>query len=388
MITLLSKLFIKDRENVRDPRVRRSYGILCGFAGIFMNVVLFALKFFAGIAVGSIAIKADAFNNLSDAGSSVITLFGFKFAGAAPDTQHPFGHGRIEYISGFCVSLFIILMGFELGKSSVAKIITPQATDFSVLAIVILACSILAKLYMYFYNRRTGKKIDSPTMLATATDSLSDAVSTFVVLLSSVFTKVTGIEVDGYTGVLVACFILYSGICAAKDTLSPLLGQLPAPELVDAIERTVLAHPEIINIHDLIVHDYGPGRLIISLHGEVAGDGDMMELHDVIDLIEHELSTKFGCIAVIHMDPISVNDEKIVAKRTALASIASSIDERLTIHDFRMVEGPTHTNLIFDLVVPQQFALSNDDVRIKMSELVRGKWPECVCVINVDKPYI
>lgn len=388
MITLLSKLFIKNKENVKDLQVRRAYGILCGITGIFLNVVLFALKFFAGTLSGSIAIKADAFNNLSDAGSSVVSLLGFKFAGAAPDTAHPFGHGRIEYISGFCVSLIIILMGFELGKSSIQKIITPVSTEFSVLAIVILLCSILVKIYMYCYNRRIGAMIGSPSMRATAADSLSDTVATSVVLLSTVFTKITGIEIDGYAGILVACFILYSGIKAAKETLSPLLGQPPSSKLVADIERTVLAHPEIINIHDLIVHDYGPGRLIISLHGEVSGDGNMIELHDVIDRIEHELSVKFGCIAVIHMDPISINDKKIMEKISALTDIARSIDDRLTIHDFRMVEGATHTNLIFDLVIPQHFQISDEDVRLKMGELVREKWPNCMCVINVDKPYV
>ncbi|MGM9521412.1 MAG: cation diffusion facilitator family transporter [Oscillospiraceae bacterium] len=388
MISILSGIFIKDKDNTSDPAVRRAYGMLCGICGIILNIILFGFKFAAGTLCGSIAITADAFNNLSDAGSSLITLFGFKFAGAAPDSEHPFGHGRIEYISGFCVSLLIILMGFELGKSSISKIIHPEPVDTSILAIAVLVCSILVKIYMYFYNSRIGKKISSPAMTATATDSLSDSISTFVVLLATVFMRLTNINIDGWCGTAVAIFILYAGINAAKDTISPLLGQPPAPELVKDIESTVMAHPEIIGVHDLVVHDYGPGRMMISLHGEVPGNGDINILHDAIDLIERELNEKFQCISVIHMDPISYDDEKTVTLRNEVSRMAKSIDERITVHDFRIVDGPTHTNLIFDAVVPQDFHLNDNQVRDEISSLVSERHPTCLCVINIDKSYV
>jgi len=390
MISLLSRIFIKDRGNTSNPAVRRAYGVLCCSVGIFLNLVLFGVKFFAGTISGSIAIRADAFNNLSDAGSSIITLVGFKVGGTAPDTNHPFGHGRIEYVSGLCVSIAIIMMGLELGKTSVGKVLHPQSVEFSLLSVGILVLAILVKLYMFFYNSRVGKKLNSPGMTATAADSISDVVTTSVVLAATLFTRYTGVNVDGWCGVAVAVFILWSGVKAAKDTISPLLGQPPSQALVDDIESTVMAHPEILNIHDLIVHDYGPGRTIISLHGEVPGDGSIgiMELHDVIDRIESELNEKFNCVSIIHMDPISFDDKKVSAKRKKVAALAASIDERITIHDFRMVEGPTHTNLIFDMVVPQRFPMSDKAVSERMQALVRETWSSCQCVINVDKPYV
>jgi cation diffusion facilitator family transporter len=387
MISILSKIFIKDRDS-SDPKVRSAYGTLCGICGIVLNILLFIGKFFAGTLSGSISITADAFNNLSDAGSSLITIFGFKFAGAAPDTNHPFGHGRIEYISGFCVSLLVILMGLELGKSSISKIIHPEDVDTSTVAIIILVCSILVKLYMFFYNRRIGKKINSSAMVATATDSLSDCVSTFVVLLAALFMKLTSINIDGWCGAAVSLFILYAGINAARDTISPLLGQPPTPELVSEIEETVMAHEEIIGIHDLIVHDYGPGRMMISLHGEVPGNGDINVLHDAIDRIERELNEKFSCISVIHMDPISFDDSRTSELRGETATLARTIDQRITIHDFRIIEGPTHTNVIFDAVVPQKFELTDDEVKERLTALITERHETFDCIINIDKSYI
>lgn len=303
MITILSRLFIPNRENTSDPKVRRSYGMLSSILGICLNIILFLGKYIAGVQCGSIAIMSDAFNNLSDAGSSIITLIGFQFAGMKPDANHPFGHGRIEYISGFIVSMAIILMGFELGKSSIEKILHPEEIDTSLLSIFILLASIGIKLYMNFYNRRIGRKIDSAAMRATATDSLSDAIATSFVLLAILVMRFTGVNVDGWCGVAVACFILFAGYSAARETLSPLLGNPPDPELVQKIHQIVMSHPEIVGMHDLIVHDYGPGRIMVSLHGEVQGDGDIFALHDKIDLIERELSEKLGCEATIHMDP-------------------------------------------------------------------------------------
>ena len=352
MITLLSKLFIKNREEVKDQKVRQAYGVLCGAVGIFLNLCLFAGKFIAGFISNSIAITADAFNNLSDAGSSIITLIGFKMAGQKPDPDHPFGHGRIEYISGLLVSVIILLMGFELLKSSVTKIIHPEELTFSPVILVILIVSILVKCYMFFYNKTLGKKLNSSAMMATGTDSLSDTLATTVVLISTLVAHFSGLAIDGWCGVAVGLFICYAGINAAKDTISPLLGQAPEPEFVNQVNSIVMAHEEVIGIHDLIVHNYGPGRVLISLHAEVPADGDILSLHDVIDTIEHELRDTLNCHAVIHMDPVQVGDPETDRLKGIVKECIAEIDPSLTIHDFRIVTGPTHTNLIFDALVP------------------------------------
>lgn len=388
MIRLLIKLFIKQGENPRDLNTRRAYGMLCSVVGIGLNVFLFAGKYLAGVLSGSIAIMADAFNNLSDAGSSLITLIGFKFAGMEADAEHPFGHGRFEYISGFIVASAIILMGVELVRSSVVKILNPSPVDTSLLAMGILVVSVCVKLYMCAYNRAVGKRIDSAAMRATAADSLSDAVATSVVFLSMLVMKFTGFNVDGFCGLMVALLILYAGYSAAKDTLSPLLGQPPEQELIDQIRDITLSYEEIIGIHDLVVHDYGPGRLMISLHGEVPGNGDIFELHDVIDRAEKELKEKLGCEAVIHMDPIAMDDEEIGGMRQEVAELVKKINENLTIHDFRMVKGPTHTNLIFDVVVPYEVKLSDQEVTDEINRLVKERRPDCFVVLNVDHSYV
>ena len=312
MIELLSRWFIRNRENTGDPAVRLAYGRLCGLVGIGLNLLLFGGKLFAGTVSGSVAVTADAFNNLSDAGSSVVTLLGFQLAGKKPDPQHPFGHGRIEYISGLVVSGLILLMGVELGNSSVEKILHPEAVDFSLLAMGILVASIAVKLYMYLYNRRIGRRISSAAMEATATDSLSDAIATTAVLAAMLVGRFTDLMIDGWVGLVVACFILFSGYQAAKETLWPLLGQPPEQELVERIQQMVLSHPPICGIHDLVVHDYGPGRMMVSLHAEVPAHGDILELHDVIDTAEMELKRTLHCDAVIHMDPIITDDAQIV----------------------------------------------------------------------------
>ena len=310
MITLLSKIFIKNHDDVTNPAVRKAYGMLCSLTGIFLNVLLFAGKYIAGTLAGSIAVTADAFNNLSDAGSSVITLLGFRMASKKPDPDHPFGHGRIEYLSGLAVSLIIIVVGVQLGLESIDKIRSPEEIDASLLPMLILVASICVKGYMFFYNRAVGRKINSPGMSATATDSLSDCIATLVVLISMLVARFTGVNIDGWSGAVVAVFIIYSGFSAARDTLSPLLGSAPDPELVKRIVDIVMAHPEVLNVHDLVVHDYGPGRLMVSLHAEVPGDGDIYELHDAIDTAEYELQRELGCSAVIHMDPVSTDDSK------------------------------------------------------------------------------
>ncbi len=388
MITWLVKHYIKNSEDVRDPKVRRRYGALCSMVGIGLNICLFAGKYLAGVLSGSIAVMADAFNNLSDAGSSLITLIGFKFAGMKPDKEHPFGHGRIEYLSGLAVAAAIILMGFELAKSSLTKILHPEVVDASLLSMAILVVSVAVKLYMCFYNRRIGSRIDSAAMKATAMDSLSDATATSVVFLSVLIQKFAGINVDGWCGVLVAGFILYAGYNAAKDTLSPLLGQPPEPELIEEIKRITLSHPEIVGIHDLVVHDYGPGRLMISLHGEVPGNGNIFVLHDVIDQTEKELKEQLGCEAVIHMDPIETDNDSVGQMRQEVAQLVREIHPDISIHDFRMVTGPTHTNLIFDAVVPYHVKITDEEVVREIQKKVTEHWSNYFAVVSIDHAYV
>ena len=389
MVHILAKLFIRNSENMKDTKVRQSYGILCGTVGICLNILLFIGKFLAGTVSGSVSITADAFNNLSDAGSSLVTMIGFKLAGAKPDPHHPFGHGRIEYVSGLVVSGAILIMAFELVKSSVEKIIHPGKVEYGALALVILAVSIGVKLYMCFYNRSFGKKLDSAAMRATAMDSLSDVCATSVVLIAALAEKLLGFRIDGWCGVLVGLFIFYAGINAARETLNPLLGQPPEPELVAQIEDLVMAHPEVRGVHDLIVHDYGPGRRMISLHAEVPAESDIIMMHDAIDNIEGELRRKLQCDAVIHMDPIVTTDESVLKLKQETSDLVKAIDARITMHDFRVVTGPTHTNLIFDVVVPYDFPMTDDEVISAVSAGVTetlGK--NYFCVIQVDKAYV
>lgn len=383
MISFLAKIFVKDEKNSRGI-----YGVICGAVGIFFNIFLFIIKFIAGTISGSIAITADAFNNLSDSGSSIITLIGFRLAGQKPDKDHPFGHGRIEYISGVFVSMVIVLMAFELFKSSIDKIINPQPVEFSLLAILILIVSIAVKLYMFYYNRAVGKKINSATIAAAATDSISDCGATTAVLLSMIIGRVFNINLDAYFGLLVAAFIAFSGFKAAKETLGPLLGEPPSDELVDEIKKLVLTHDEIVGMHDMIIHDYGPGRMMISLHAEIPSGRDILEAHDLIDLIEREIAEQFSCDCVIHMDPLAIDDEvqnKIYEKVIAMVR---GIDDQLSIHDFRMVSGPTHTNLIFDVVDPYGSGLRDDELKSDIEENIRAMDGNYFAVIKIDKSYV
>ena len=388
MISLLAKWLIPNREQVEDGAVRRAWGALCGFVGIGLNILLFAGKLAAGTLSGSIAITADAFNNLSDAGSSVVTLLGFRLAGKKPDAGHPFGHGRLEYVSGLIVAGLILLMGAELAKSSVDKILHPEAVTFSWLAAGILLASIGVKLYMYLYNRAVGKKIKSAAMSATAADSLSDTAATSAVLLAMVIGKLTDVQLDGWVGLVVALFILWSAVQAARDTISPLLGQAPDPMLVKEIESLVMAHDTVVGIHDLVVHDYGPGRCIISLHAEVPADGQVLELHDVIDNIEEELAQKLHCEAVIHMDPVVVGDPTVTALHQQVAALVKTIDPRITIHDFRMVPGQTHTNLIFDAVIPFDERLTRQQVADRIRQMVSEMEGDYRAVVKVENSYV
>ena len=388
MIHFLAKHLIKDHEDISSPAVRRAYGILCGCVGIGLNLLLFAGKLLAGILSRSIAVTADAVNNLSDAGSSVVTLLGFKLAAQEPDQDHPFGHGRLEYISGLVVSMVILLMGVELGKTSLEKILHPEPVDFSPVVAVILCASILVKLYMVLYNRRIGKRIQSVAMAATAADSLSDCLATSAVLLGTLAGHFLDLHIDGWCGAAVALFILWSGFGAARETINPLLGQPPSPEFVEQIRSLVRAQPQIIGIHDLIVHDYGPGRRILSLHAEVPASGDILALHDVVDALEKQLNEKLGCLATIHMDPVVNDGGATTEARERVQAVVQVIDPGISIHDFRMVPGPTHTKLIFDAEVPYQCTLPDQEIRRRIQSAVQALDEAWSAVVEVEKSYV
>lgn len=388
MITLLSRLFIADYGNYDNADVRRKYGMMSGAVGIFLNVVLFAFKYFAGVVSGSVAVAADAFNNLSDAASSTATLIGFKFMGMKPDGEHPFGHGRVEYVSGFIVSLIILLMGIELLFSSIEKIVDPADVYVDAASFLILACSILVKIYMAAYNRSLGKKIKSTAMKAAAVDSFSDAIATSAVILSMIVIKITGVNIDGYAGAAVAVFILYAGYGAAKDAISPLLGTKPDRELVDAIEEIILSHKGILGVHDLVVHDYGPGRMMISLHAEVPGNRSIFEVHDMIDHIENDLNERFSCETVIHMDPVDVDDDRMKQLRRGVEEVVSEYNGEMSIHDFRIASCRDCTKLMFDMLVPPECYENADAVRDEVAARVQEKFPGCRAIIKIDKSYI
>lgn len=389
MVSVLAKMM--GIEVLAQDKKRSAYGKLCGIVGIILNIILFLGKFFAGMISNSIAITADAFNNLSDAGSSVVTLIGFKLAEKKPDAEHPFGFGRMEYLSGLVVSAVILLMGFELVKDSIDKIFHPTAVDFSPVVLVILLASIAGKCYMAYYNFSYGKKFDSAALKATATDSLSDCISTAVVLAATIIGYYTNIQVDGYCGVIVGILIFMAGINAAKDTMDPLLGQTPDSEFVECIEKIVLEFNKecIVGIHDLIVHDYGPGRRVISLHAEVPAEGDILVLHDVIDNLEVKLRQELGCLATIHMDPVVTKDERVTVLKEKCVAILKGIGETLTLHDFRVVFGETHTNMIFDIVVPHDFSLSDADTIKVLQEKVKEEiGRQYFIVVTIDKPAV
>ena len=394
MLKFLAKLFIKTPREYDDPATRRAYGVLCGAVGILLNILLFAGKFIAGSLAKSVAVTADAFNNLADAGSSVITMIGFRLAGQKPDKEHPFGHGRFEYIAGLLVSAAIILMGVELLKTSVEKIIAPQAVEFSVLTAVILVFSVAVKIYMAVYNGSLGKKLASPALAAAAKDSLSDSIATAVVLISSAVGHFLRINIDGWCGAAGAVFVLRAGIMSVRDTLAPLLGTEPDPEFVKRINDIVLSYPEISAIHDLIIHDYGPGRQIISLHAEMPTESgsDIFKLHDIVDNAERRLRQELGCDATIHLDPVAAEDEQTQMLHERMEAALFEINSGLTMHDFRIVPGPTHTNLIFDVVVPYDNKMPQAEILEKIeyaaAELPSGKnGGKYYAVVRFDRPF-
>lgn len=371
-----------------DTKVREQYGILCSAFGIFLNVMLFVAKLVGALVTNSVAFLADAFNNLSDAASSIVSVIGFKLSGKKPDADHPFGHGRLEYISGLIVSFLILLMGFELFKSSVKAILHPEKVEASLLSIFIMIAAILVKLYMYIYNHGIGKKIKSAAMEAVAKDSFGDMISTGVVIASVVAGHFTDLPVDGIGGLVVALFILKGGIESCKETIDPLLGLPPEKEFVDEVEKETLRFDAIVGIHDLVVHDYGPGRMMISLHAEVPGDQDIFELHEIIDRAELELSKKFNCSVVMHMDPIDVKNPRLHQLKEIVREESHKIDERCSAHDIRMVPGEKQTNLIFDIVRPRDCCCSEEELCEKLRAAIKERASDVNCVITVDVPFV
>ena len=391
MTELLIKLFIKNSEDVNDSAVRLKYGTLGGAVGIVCNLFLCTLKITVGFITASISIVADGLNNLSDMGSSVITMIGFKMAGKPADSDHPFGHGRMEYMSAFIVSVLILLVGTELFKSSVSALVSGEsAPAYSVWAIIILAVSVLVKLWMCLFNRRLGKKIGSEALLATAQDSLNDMVTTSVILISVGVSMLVTLpfNLDAVMGILVALFILYSGLASAKDTLNEILGTPPDKKLIEEIENTILSFKEFKGIHDLIVHNYGPGRQFASVHVEVPQDSDIVKCHEQIDLCEKLVDEKLNISLVIHMDPIDVNNEAVSKAKEGIINAVKEIDGNMSVHDFRMTPaGETRTNLIFDVVVPSTVKMSHEELGERINESAKKINPTYCCVITFDNDF-
>lgn len=388
MTGLLIRLFIKEHENTSDPKVREAYGKMSGAVGIASNLLLSAIKVIIGILFNSIAVIADGINNITDAGSSVITLIGFKLAGLPEDKDHPYGHARYEYITGMIVSFIIILLGIQLLKESITKIMHPDPVSFSPLTAAVLITAILIKLWQMMFYNRIGKIINSATILAVSKDSRNDILSTSVVLIGLVAGAVTGIQLDGILGALVAGFIIFSGIQLIRETVSPLLGEAPDPELVKEIEKLIMSYDGVLGIHDLVVHEYGPGKVFASVHVEVDSKTDVMVSHDLIDRIEREVNRQLGIHFVIHMDPIVVDDPLIEGYREDVKNIIGSIDPVLKFHDFRCVPGPTHTNLIFDVVVPIKYDMTEEELTGRIDKAVKEIDENLYTVITIDKDYI
>ena len=387
MTTILLKLFVKGYSNTDDPKVRDKYISLAGVTGIVANVLLFLIKGALGLISGSVSIIADACNNLSDTGSSVITLIGLKLSKKPADPDHPFGHGRIEYMSAFIVSLLILLVGFELFKSSVEKIINPAPPTVSIVVLIGLVASIFIKLFMFFFMNKMDKAVNSGSLKATAQDSLNDCIATGAVLVAMVIAKVWLINLDAVIGVLVALFILWSGFNTARDTLSPLLGEPPEQSLIDSIESHIMSYEEFSGIHDLIVHNYGPGRQFASVHVEVPEDINIVLCHELIDRCELEIKESLGVETVLHMDPIATNDEVICEMRGKISAIVSEIHPTMSIHDFRMVEGENRTNLIFDVLIPAGYTATEKELRKNISSKVKEIDEKYFCVITFDRDF-
>ena len=388
MNEFLIKLFIKNKDDYQNPAVRGKYLSLAGGMGIFVNILLFIGKLVLGIIASSVAIIADAFNNISDAGSSVIALIGFRLASKPVDKDHPQGHGRMEYVTGFIVDMLIMLVGFELLKSSFEKILSPTPTSVGNATLILLAVAICVKLWLYFFYMKIAKRVSSATVKASALDSLTDCIATGLVLVSAVIARIWSVSIDGWAGILVAAFILYSGFKAAKETIDLLLGSPPDPEFIDSIYEFVKPYPHIVGIHDVMVHDYGPGRQIVSFHAEVPADSDINLAHEEVDNLERDMHSKFGCIVTVHLDPV-VLDDPLVNELKALAErSAKAVDERFSIHDFRMTKGETNINLIFDLVLPVDSKISQKDAVKAVADAIYEGDNRCNCVIRPEHPFV
>ena len=391
MTNLLIKLFVKNRDDVKNERVRGAHATLASVTGILMNLLLFVGKFIMGLITASISVLADALNNLSDAGSSIVTMIGFRLAAKPVDKEHPLGHGRFEYVTGFIVDAVIILVGAELLISSVERIFTPTTPTTGTATLIILGASILVKLWLFFFYRKIGKRIDSAALKATALDSISDCCSTTVVLFAALaarFGWFGDFPLDGVAGILVACMILFAGCKSAKEIIDLLLGSPPSPEFIQEIYDFTAGYQTIVGIHDVMVHDYGPGRKIVSFHAEVPSDCNINYAHEVIDGLEQDMYDRFQCIVTIHLDPIAVGDEQVNAMRSFAEECAKAVDSDFSIHDFRMTQGETYTNLIFDLVVPTDSRYSVADAVKAVSQEIKNRNENCFAVIRGEHPYV
>ncbi len=388
MTNLLIRTFIGKNQDVNDPKVRGKYAALAGFTGIALNVLLFIGKLVLGILAGSVAMIADAFNNISDAGSSVVTLIGFRLASKPVDKEHPLGHGRLEYVTGFIVDMLIILVGVELLKSSVDKILNPALPKVGIVTLCLLAAAILVKVWLFFFYNHIGKTIRSASIKAAAFDSLSDCIATGLVLVSAVIANVWGIAIDGYAGILVAAFIFFAGARAAKETIDLLLGSPPDPEFIDGIYAFAKDYPSIIGIHDVMVHDYGVGRQIVSFHAEVPSDSDINLAHEEVDRMERDMHEKFGCIVTIHLDPIVMNDPLVNEMRGIALEAVKSVDPEFSLHDFRMTIGESSVNVIFDLLIPTGHEMTNEEAETLVVNKIQEQKPNAFCVIRVEHPFV
>ncbi len=387
MTDLLLKLFVKNHKNVTDPKVRGVYGTLAGVTGIVTNLIISLVKLFIGLFAGSVSVMADAVNNMADAGSSAITLVGFKLAGKPADREHPYGHAQIEYITGMIISFLIILIGGSFLVESFKSILKPEATKFDVITLVILGVTVLAKLWQWAFYRKLAKKIDSESLLASAQDSINDVISTTVVFVAAIFGHVTGLLIDGWVGCAVAVYIIVSGIKLVIETSGPLLGAAPDKDTVKAIADKVLSYEGVIGVHDLIVHSYGKSCTFASVHAEVPAEQDVLISHDVIDNIEADVRRDLGIELVIHLDPIVTNDPVVNEMRDYTASVISGIGHDVSFHDFRIVKGPTHTNVLFDVVVPVDYKLPDKELVNLISTEIRERYPDAYCVLHIDRDY-
>ena len=387
MTNLLINLFIKDK-NVKDTKVRTKYGTLSSITGIIVNFILSIVKVVIGVISNSMSIISDGLNNITDAGSSVITMIGFKMSQKKVDNDHPWGHGRMEYISAFIVDMLIILVGIELFKSSVDKIINPTMPDISAVTIIILVIAIIAKLWLFVFYKKIAKIINSEAIKGNAYDSISDVISTFVVLLSAIVAKFANISIDGYVSILVSIFILFTGFKALKETVDILLGTKPDPELVEGIEEFTKKYDMIVGIHDMMIHDYGPGRKIVSFHAEVPANSDICMAHDIIDQMEQDIYDEFNCITTIHMDPIEVDDEEINKMREITEKIVKEINDDYSIHDFRMTNGGGRINLIFDLVVPRDEKVDNEKLKVEVQQKIHSENSKYYAVPKIEHSYV